>query len=81
MADTNELAQQIADALRGGCEGDVSSACERLNVEETTELCMAVDQLIFCCECCGWWCDQSEMADSDLTGGDWVCSDCYPTPN
>lgn len=34
--------------------------------------CHALDALVFCCECCGWWCEQSEMSETM----DWMCDDC-----
>lgn len=37
-----------------------------------TELLRHLDDQVMECECCGWWCETHEFADSD----DQVCSDC-----
>ncbi len=34
----------------------------------------AIDNAIFYCSCCGWWCEISEMADTDEI--DQICEDC-----
>lgn len=31
---------------------------------------------IFLCATCGWWCESSEMCDSDNHNGEQVCAEC-----
>lgn len=35
----------------------------------------AIDDAIFMCERCGWWCEQYE-ANENPNGGDDICDDC-----
>lgn len=62
--------QEIVDNLNGTC----SSILNVLNEgeEETKELNDYIDQRIFECETCGWWCELSEMSESE----EWSCTDC-----
>lgn len=70
-----EQIEAVVEQLRGQCIRDLPKVCGDLGVEETKELCEGVDQEVFCCESCGWWCDQSEMSDKD-----WTCDDCHDEP-
>ena len=42
----------------------------------TTEDHAHIDQEIFNCACCNWWCEQSEANESDEYGDD-ICNDCH----
>lgn len=39
---------------------------------EDIQLMNQVDDLMFNCDCCGWWFDISEMSDADQ-----ICTDCW----
>lgn len=43
-------------------------------LEDDKEFLAELDNTLFCCECCGWWCELSEMSDNHS----WECVDCYP---
>lgn len=36
---------------------------------------ITLDSEIFCCDCCGWWCETSEQNDNEETGVS-ICNDC-----
>lgn len=36
---------------------------------------ITLDAEIFCCDCCGWWCETDEKNDDQETGIE-VCNDC-----
>ena len=33
-----------------------------------------VENFIFNCTQCGWWCETSDMAETE---GEWICEDCH----
>lgn len=57
---------ELVDDLRGTCK---SLDIELYTVDERNEL----DDEIFCCEECGWWCDVDELNERD---GNQLCNDC-----
>ncbi|WP_047308819.1 hypothetical protein [Rhodopseudomonas palustris] len=66
------MAEAAADALRGTCHGlahlgDEHETLAASSAAYTTRL----DELVFECACCGWWCDIDEMSDDPE-----VCIDC-----
>lgn len=71
------LWDEIVEHIRGTCNS-IGSALETFNagdLEDDTEFLGHLDQEIFLCDTCGWWCETSEMAeDEDETGQ--VCTDC-----
>ena len=69
-----DLIDHVVDSLRGTCETfDRAAEAHGLSPMDA-ELCEALDQQIFNCCICGWWCDLDEMADNDFN--DQVCGDC-----
>jgi hypothetical protein len=77
MSPTNndlDLWNTLIEALRGTCDSIPSvlnqHSCEHL--EDHLPFLYYLDQHIFLCEICGWWCELSEMADN----ADWQCRDC-----
>ncbi len=77
MADWPETAETIAEDLRGTGQS-LPEVCEKHGMEgaeDDTDFCQQIDQLVFCCEQCDWWCEISEMADHP--DNDLVCDDCY----
>lgn len=67
-----ELARIAADRLNGTCMAIYDLGEEFEEAEIDAEFCAVLDQLVFCCEQCGWWFEQSEMAE----GGEWICEAC-----
>lgn len=65
---------EIVEELQGTCKtlDEVLTDKERDN-EGLVE---AIDECIFCCACCGWWCENSERHEDELDGED-VCEDCH----
>lgn len=67
---------EIASELQGSCHS-LNEVLERNNMEgadNDAEFCASLDSLVFCCECCNWWCEVSEMADDG--GAQGICFDC-----
>jgi hypothetical protein len=45
-------------------------------VENWQELCDRVDQLVFLCEECGWWCEVGDYAKVQNNHNGDICSNC-----
>lgn len=72
---TDAQIERLAYRLQGSCQSLDEAAefeCGISEDEMTVDDCHALDALVFCCERCGWWCEQSEMAEGD----EWICDDC-----
>lgn len=71
---------EIAAARLQGTGGSITGLGEEFEaLENDAEFCAHLDQLVFCCEECGWWCEQGEMAEEDPEGlGRQICDDCAP---
>ena len=70
--------QFIAEQLQGTASS-LSSVLEQYGMEEAeddTDFCHELDQEVFCCNDCGWWCEPSEMTNDE--DQDWKCTDCAP---
>lgn len=73
---TKEIIENVIDDLRGTCSSldkvldYYGSSFEELSLEN----CDQIDSEIFNCECCGWWCDISEL--SSKIDDALVCTDC-----
>lgn len=72
MTSTNPVADAIAD-LQGTCQS-LEAVLERHGLTDTKDVCEAIDQGVFCCDQCDWWCERCE--ESLEHGG--VCTDCQP---
>lgn len=62
--DVQARAQALADELLGTCDGLPE------HVLDDGDLASALDELVLCCECCGWWCESHEIDDRGN------CEDC-----
>lgn len=63
-----------ADEIAAQCTGQWSHSPESLMTEEeknNSELLARVDEQVFYCENCGWYCDADERHIGDL------CDDCH----
>jgi hypothetical protein len=67
-----EAARVAAFHLQGTCKSIADLGPEFEALQDDMEFCMQLDALIFCCEGCEWWHEQSEMAE-DAEG---FCEDC-----
>lgn len=74
---TDEQIEQIIQYLQGTCMNTVDSALNELfslsESDLTEEQMEHIDQELFNCDVCGWWCESSENAGTD---GENVCNDC-----
>lgn len=43
-----------------------------LGLENNVDFCAEIDQLVFECSECGWWCERSEESEHE----EGVCTDC-----
>lgn len=68
------LAQQAANRLQGTCGSIAALGEEYEAAENSITFCDELDQLVFCCEQCNWWCEISEMAERDDDA--WICQEC-----
>lgn len=71
--------QQIADTiecLKGTCNS--LSHCAEINDldDMDEELVSAIDQEIFCCTSCNWWCEISEEVSAFVGHPEMLCRDC-----
>lgn len=63
----------IAEDLRGTCQS-LMDALAKHDMEAAAndiDFTQALDELVFECEQCSWWCELSEMADAQH-----ICTDC-----
>lgn len=67
-----EMARRAAELLQGSSQGIANLGEEFEALELNAEFCAELDSLVFCCDYCNWWFEQSEMSDTE----DWVCEDC-----
>lgn len=73
----SDIAHEIAETLQGTpmSLGNALEQIGRGELENNIEFCTALDQLVFLCEGCGWWCEMSEVSTVD----DGFCDECSPT--
>lgn len=77
-----EMADKVADLLQGQCLLDIPQALEELEfppeMQDDRDFLHALDNLVFLCADCGWWCEISEEADPETIGRyhDTICDDC-----
>ena len=78
MCETREY-QRIIDGLNGSSEGlhMYLANVGREELADNTEFLRILDEQIFSCPGCGWWCGQDEARESGL--GEDVCRDCGNT--
>lgn len=77
---TREQLDKIIDGLRGQCVHDMEHFAEHegLSIDDLTiQDCQYIDDHVFYCTMCGWWCDIDELADDeDGTRHDLICTEC-----
>lgn len=67
-AEEQAAVTKVAESLQGTCDSEPEEM-EGFSQEQLEEL----DNLIFRCTCCGWWCEAGEAEDKD---GEDVCGNC-----
>lgn len=81
----SDESKQLAKAMRERackCAEDLIGTCKSLHDEATEEeqnnydFCDELDQNVFCCDDCGWWCGIDEMAENPEGKGGQYCTDC-----
>lgn len=75
MSDSDMVAraQEVADDIAGTCDNLEKHATEE---ERDNALFLAVlDDNVFCCTVCDWWCRVEEMAED--CGDDFICDECF----
>ena len=68
--------QKIIDGLNGTCDG-LHSHLDRVGREDLADnetFTAMLDDQIFECSECGWWCEQGEA--NDIGTGEDACNDC-----
>jgi hypothetical protein len=65
-------AQEIVGYLTGSCQGVCSVLVEGEDEYDET-LVAAIEENIFNCACCGWWCENEEMTGQEDGP---MCRDC-----
>jgi len=83
---TYEQINEVADVLRGTCLLSYEDALEEVLGERpvnywdvmTLDDCKELDELVFNCTTCGWWCGTEDLAPSEY---DQICNQCYEEEN
>lgn len=68
--EARRLAQEAADQLIGTA-GSLHDNPEW--DQDSKPFCIALDELCFCCDRCGWWCSSDELNNDT---GEELCDDC-----
>lgn len=71
-----DLWEKIIYQLNGSCDTiyQVLADNEAEELEDYLPFLIHLDNEIFRCECCDWWCSISEMSENSNT----ECRDCVP---
>lgn len=67
-----EMADEAASRLQGTGQSIANLGDEFEALELNNEFCTRLDDLVFCCNICDNWYEQSEMSENQ----DWVCEGC-----
>ena len=72
-----EIFEKIVEELVG-TTGSLDTVAEEygMDIFFTDGLTEYVDDRIFCCTACGWWCPQDEEASEEFDLDEWTCHDC-----
>lgn len=74
--------ENITASLRGSTGSLEETINEELGIEIESisdiagESLEAIDDEIFLCETCGWWCGTDERAPAEICDGDDICDEC-----
>lgn len=76
--------EEVINALRGSCSTIDEQLSMRYDVagidefENEMEILLQIDDAIFCCTCCSWWCPIEEETATAQGESEYGCSDCFP---
>lgn len=68
------LAEQAAERLEGTCQAIYNLGPEFEDAANEQAFCNRLDELVFECQTCNWWFEQSQMADRK--DKEWICEEC-----
>lgn len=71
----SEQAEVAADRLRGTAQSMADLGEEFEDLANDKVFCERLDELVFICNVCDWWCDISELSDNG--DGELVCDECH----
>lgn len=80
MLMSEEQLQQLIEDLRGSCQS--LAECMPTGFDEndlTQDQHEAIDEAIFECARCNWWCESSEEQTIDDNADERICQECYET--
>lgn len=68
--------QTVAQSLQGTCKSLHEALAENQleHLEDDAEFLKGLDNEVFCCSQCDWWCELNEMSEEH----DGICTDCQP---
>ena len=73
---SNDKLEAIVERLEGQCLIDLEQAMEEegvIHLLDDTDTLQQIDERIFQCEQCGWWCSTDELHDDS---NEKTCEDC-----
>lgn len=78
MVNVSDLADKVAAALTGTCRSmtDALEECGAEGMDEDLAFCEALDDQVFCCTDCSWWCEISEECSDEVGADELICADC-----
>lgn len=77
--DKTDRIQTLISRLSGTCDS-MGTVCEDLDLSDLDEdVTTEVDQQIFCCTQCSWWCEIDEEASKEVDHDELICTDCAYT--
>lgn len=68
----DQIGQEIADRLRGTCTESIPE-----EYQDDMEVLRAIDDQVFVCAECEWWCGTDELSEDDGSG-EQFCDECRP---
>ena len=68
--------EEVIHELLGTCDSPAMKGNYVEALFDDAEFCAYLDDQIFRCNECGWWCDISEEASEDNDRDELTCSDC-----
>lgn len=75
-ASPTDHVDEVAHALQGTCKSlaEVLEEHGLGHLEDDRAFLEGLDNEVFCCDECSWWCELSEMSERH----EGVCTDCQP---
>ena len=71
IGDKQAIATKLAERLLGQCVEGIPE-----EYENDSDICEMLDELVFECNCCGWWNEASDIQFSKMTD-EAICGECY----